>query len=316
MDRLLAQVKRHAVDIHPAKTQYPPHRILPDVTPYRHCAPTPPGVCIETPFCAFILQGEKEVLVDHQTLSLHAGQFSVSVIEMPISSRISSASPDKPFYGLVIRLDLEEIGQFIQEHGLRPADAEEQHAARMAIIDLSEPISDVLCRLLALLDREGPCPLLASLYRRELYYWLLQGPQGTMLFRTTEGNSQTGRVRRATEWLRRHFDQPLSIRELAAQMQMSQSGFHQHFRSLTGLTPLQFQKQLRLQEARRLMLGGQDASSAAFSVGYESASQFSREYRRLFGRPPQQDIRTLLNTDPLAPEGADVHAEKRREQTG
>lgn len=288
---LLARVRRHVVDLNPAQTHYPPHEILPDLTPYRFFAPTPPDVCVEAPFCAFVLQGEKEVFADQQRQYLHGGQFNLSVIDMPITSRITKASKDEPYYGLVVRLNLDDIGEFIRRHGL--SAPKHDNPPKITVIKQVAQLDNVLCRWLDLLDTPSAAPVLAPLYRQEFYFWLLARPESAMLFHATQSDSHAHKISKATEWIRANFRQPISIKALAQSVALSQSGFHHHFARLTGLTPLQFQKQLRLQEARRLMLRGEDAASACIEVGYESTSQFSREYRRCFGNPPKKDIELL-----------------------
>ncbi|WP_052122442.1 AraC family transcriptional regulator [Chelonobacter oris] len=295
MDTLFKLAARHAVDIMPGTTDYPPHRLLADVTPYRFSAPTKPETCIETPFCALVLQGEKNVLADNRRMQLRAGHINLAAANMPITSSIVTASAEQPYLGVIFRLDLDEISHLISEHHLQPPSIGEQ--SHVALADTTPELSDAFRRLLALLDRPDACPILAPLIRREIHYWLLQLPVAAILFQAALSGSQSYRIRRATEWLRHNFSRPLSVQALAEYVQMSLSSFHAHFRSVTGITPLQFQKQLRLQEARRLMLSGEcDAGGAAFSVGYESASQFSREYRRHFGAPPAQDIHRLQAT--------------------
>ncbi|MGR3806589.1 helix-turn-helix domain-containing protein [Pasteurella testudinis] len=192
------------------------------------------------------------------------------------------------FCKLSCHLDLNEINCLIGEHAVSP-----DTSGNRADIRPTPELIDAFARLLALPEQPDSIPILAPLIRREIHYWLLRSPLGGMICQAAVSKRHKHRIQRAIEWLQQHFDTRLSVKALAASVQMSQSSFHTYFRRVTNNTPLQFQKQLRLQKARQLMLGGEDAASAAFSVGYESISQFSREYHRYFGNPPVKDILRL-----------------------
>ncbi|MDO5651493.1 MAG: AraC family transcriptional regulator [Moraxella sp.] len=198
-------------------------------------------------------------------------------------------------------LDSSELKQLISEYANSPAmpafngiDNIEKienkgNGTHAAVTELINAFS----RLLVLNEQPESIPVIAPLIRREIHYWLLRSPLGSMICQTLLNKRHKHRIQRAIDWLQQHFDSRLSVKALAASVQMSQSNFHICFRRVTNNTPLQFQKQLRLQKARQLMLGGEDAASAAFAVGYESTSQFSREYHRYFGNPPVKDVRRL-----------------------
>ncbi len=257
--------------------------------PYSYRQPTVCKVNIEKPFCALILQGDKKVCFDDQEMYVTAGKINLSVVDMPIQSQILHASPEQPFYGLVLPLNLDDIAKMISEHQLKPKN----HHKFQPIIstDLSDPLKDAFYRLLKLQEQPDAQPVLMPLIRQEIYYWLLQLPESTLLYQAIQQGSHQQQIRKATHFLRENFTQPLSIKDLADYVQMSQSNFYLHFRKITGISPLQFQKQLRLQKARQLIVLGKDVSSAAFDVGYESVSQFSREYGRHFGITPSKEIK-------------------------
>lgn len=212
---------------------------------------------------------------------------------MPIASRIVEASPECPYLSIILKLDPSLVGSVLVEAGhLAPRS----HATVTAIdvSPLDTGLLDAVVRLVRLLDSRLEARLLAPLVKREIVYRLLLGEQGRRLGQIAALGGSHHRIAEAIEWLRRNFDQPVRIEEIARELDMSISGFHHHFRAITAMSPLQFQKQLRLQEARRLMLGeGFDAASAGHSVGYGNASQFTREYKRLFGAPPLRDVEQL-----------------------
>jgi transcriptional regulator GlxA family with amidase domain len=207
--------------------------------------------------------------------------------------QIVEASPEKPYLGLMLKLDQREISQLMADSNLPPPRTQESSRG-MATGEVTLPLVTAFQRLIDLLAEPQDIPILAPIIQREIIYRLLVGDQGARLRQIAAAGSQTQQIARAIDWLKGNFTQPLRIDDLAARASMSSSTFHHHFRSITALSPLQYQKQLRLQEARRLMLAEHlDAATAAFEVGYESPSQFSREYNRLFGAPPLRDVTNL-----------------------
>jgi AraC-like DNA-binding protein len=193
----------------------------------------------------------------------------------------------------VLRLDLRVLAELIAQSGL-PAPRDRTTEGSAAIGAITPALLEPFNRLLALLDETGAIAVLAPLIEREIHYRLVMSDLAARLWQIASVGSQSNRIARAIDWLKTHYAQPLRIDELAAHVQMSASTLHHHFRQLTAMSPLQYQKWLRLNEARRLMLNESlDAASAAFHVGYESPSQFSREYGRLFGAPPKRDIEGL-----------------------
>jgi AraC-like DNA-binding protein len=245
------------------------------------------------PSVCFVAQGAKSVTLGDETYVYDARNYLISSLHLPGLVQIVEASREKPYLGLVLRLDLREISQLVLDGNLPPPRG--RLAKRgMATGEVCPPLIGAVQRLVDLLSQKDDIPILAPLIRREIHYRLLVGEQGERLRQIALAGSQPHRIAQAIDWLKENFKQPLSVDDLAGKARMSASAFHHHFRAMTAISPLQFQKQLRLQEARRLMLERQmDAATAAFQVGYESPSQFSREYVRLFGTPPLRDVTKL-----------------------
>jgi AraC-like DNA-binding protein len=266
---------------------------IPNLTLFRRETPTGPCACLVEPSIVLVVQGAKQLLIGDHAYAYDIERFLITSLDLPASSQVLEASPDKSCLGLVLRLDLRVMAELIAQSGLPPPRdrAIEGSAALGAITPaLLEPFG----RLLALLDESGAIAVLAPLIEREIHYRLLMSDRAARLWQIASVGSQRHRIARAIDWLKANYAQPLGIDALATHVQMSPSSLHHHFRQLTAMSPLQYQKWLRLSEARRLMLNeGLDAASAAFQVGYESASQFSREYSRLFGAPPKRDIEGL-----------------------
>jgi AraC-like DNA-binding protein len=207
--------------------------------------------------------------------------------------QILQASREQPYLSLLLQLDQRAMAQLMVDSDL-PLPRAQQSRRGMAIGEVTLPLLSACQRLLDLLAAPQDIPILAPLIQREILYRLLVGEQGARLRQIASAGSQSHQIAQAIEWLKRHYTLPLRIENLAAHVHMSPSTFHQHFRALTAMSPLQYQKWLRLNEARRLMLTERlDAATAAFEVGYESPSQFGREYRRVFGAAPLRDITSL-----------------------
>jgi AraC-like DNA-binding protein len=222
-----------------------------------------------------------------------AHHYLITSVHLPTVVQIIEASREKPYLGLRLMLDQREISQLMVDSNLPPPRVQ-QSSRGMATGEVTLPLLTAFQRLIDLLAEQQDIPILAPIIQREIIYRLLVGDQGERLRQIASAGSQSHQIARAIDWLKGNYSQPLHIDDLAAQVRMSSSTFHHHFRSMTALSPLQFQKQLRLQEARRLMLAERmDAATAGFQVGYESPSQFSREYNRLFGASPLRDIANL-----------------------
>ena len=245
-----------------------------------------PALCI-------LAQGRKEGRLADEDFAYDPLNYLVLSVTMPISGRVVEISPEQPVLALRLDIDPVEITTLISEAG--PIGVPSRPAGRGLYVEPIDPLMlDAILRLTRLLDTPKDIAMLAPLIRREILYRLLRSPQGYRLHEIATENSQTHRVSRAIAWLNGHFEQPLRIDSLAREANLSVSTLHHRFKAMTAMSPLQYQKQLRLNEARRLMLSeGLDASAAGYRVGYESPSQFSREYSRQFGAPPVRDLARL-----------------------
>ena len=260
---------------------------------FRWDQPTEPVSGLYEPSVCMVMQGAKRVTLGEDTYVYDAEHYLITSIHLPATYQVLKASPAKPFLGLSLALDLQEVSQLMANSPLPPPRSQ-QSGRGMGTGNVTPELLDAVHRLVALLETEPDIPILAPLIQREILYRLLTGELGPRLRQIAVAGSQSRQIGRAIQWLKGNFTEPLHIERLASQAGMSVSTFHHHFRSMTALSPLQYQKQLRLQEARRLMLAERlDAASAGFQVGYESPSQFSREYSRLFGAPPLRDIARL-----------------------
>jgi AraC-like DNA-binding protein len=252
-----------------------------------------PAHLIMRPALCVVVQGAKWTTFGDRRYDYRAGQALVVSVEMPALSRVAKASPAEPFLGVVIEFDL-AVMRDVMERLDTPPTPEDPFGHGVFVANFDGPLSDCVLRMVRLLDTPQAIPILAPMIMREICYWLLSGPDGSEVARVVLANSHAQRVVTAIHALRDQFTETVRIEELAAVAQMSPSAFHRQFKALTSMTPLQYQKQLRLLEARNLMVAGQaNAEAAAYQVGYESASQFSREYARMFGAPPRRDIATL-----------------------
>lgn len=266
---------------------------VPGLSLFRRIEPTEPVSGMYEPSICLVVQGAKRVLLGDDAYVYDPRHYLITSVHLPTVVQVIEASPEKPYLGLRLLLDQREIAQLMADSNLPPPQ-QQQSRRGMATGEITLPLVTAFQRLLDLLADEQDIPILAPVIQREIIYRLLVGEQGARLRQIASAGSQSQRIARAIEWLKSNFDQPFRIDDLAAEARMSASTFHHHFRSMTALSPLQYQKQLRLQEARRLMLAEHlDAATAAFQVGYESPSQFSREYNRLFGAPPLRDISKL-----------------------
>jgi AraC-like DNA-binding protein len=259
----------------------------------RRSAPTQPMRTMYEPSICLVAQGAKRVLLGDDTYVYDVHHSLITSMDLPTVVQVIQASREKPCLSLVLKLDLREISQLMADSNLPPPRAQESSRG-MATTEVTLPLLTAFQRLIDLLDEPKDIPILAPIIQREIYYRLLVGDQGARLRQMASAESHNHQIAQAIDWLKSHYTLPLRIDDLAARVHMSTSAFHHHFRRLTAMSPLQFQKWLRLNEARRLMLTEHfNAATAAFRVGYESPSQFSREYRRFFDEPPLRDITTL-----------------------
>ena len=269
---------------------------VPGLTLYRNTAPTAPSHCTYEPSLLLIPQGKKCVDLGKQSYAFGESTFLLTSIELPIISRVSVASAQKPYLAFFLELDMGIVRDVLHTEEVRiPASP----AGTRGMV-LGEATAELLMpcsRMVQLLDAPQDVPFFGKLLQREIIYRLLQGPQGDRLRSVATLADQDYRTAKAVTWLRENFEKALNVDQLASMAGMSRSTLHHHFRGLTAMSPLQFQKQLRLRAARQRMLTEEiDAASAAFEVGYESPSQFNREYKRLFGKPPIRDVLALRET--------------------
>jgi AraC-like DNA-binding protein len=271
------------------------------------CSPTttePLGDVTE-PTVAVIAQGGKETALNGRTFAYGPGQFVITSLELPVIGHIVQASAGEPFLAFVLKLRPDGIAALLLETAaaatLRPGSIEGTPAG-IAVSDASPALLDAVCRLLALLDTPSDAEALAAGVEREVLWRLITGPQGATVRQIGLADSRLALIGRAIRWIRSHYDKTLRVDELAELASMSASSFHRHFRAVTSMTPIQFQKQMRLHEARaRLLADPGDVAGVGFAVGYDSPSQFSREYRRMFGVPPSRDVVSLREAASVSP---------------
>ena len=246
----------------------------------------------EPSFCV-IAQGAKEVLLGDERFRYDAAHYLITTMELPLAGEVMQATPEVPYLSFRLVLDPAIVTSVMVESGhVQPSGEGSLKAVDVSPLDAD--LLDATLRLVRLLDKPDEYHVLAPLVIREMVFRLLTGAQGGRMRHLATLGGQVHRMARAVAWIRENYDQPLRIEDAARQVAMSVSGFHSHFKAATAMSPLQFQKQLRLQEARRLMLSEDyDAAQAGYRVGYEDASQFSREYKRHFGKPPKRDIDSL-----------------------
>jgi AraC-like DNA-binding protein len=286
MVTLLHAVRRYA-EAH-ADTNGLAQTPIPGLSAVRATAPSDLVHAVSRPLVCLVLQGAKHVTMGAQGFAFAAGESLLITADVPTVSQITRASAAAPYLSLVLELDATIIADLASQMGAEPAG--DQAPVRIEPTDAE--VADAALRLMRLLDRPASLPVLSAQLVRELHYWLLAGRHGAAIRRLGWPEGHVQRVARAVAVLRAEFKHLVPVERLAAVAGMSVSSFHQHFRAVTSLSPLQFQKQLRLIEARRLMLSeGASASSAAFAVGYESVPQFTREYGRMFGLSPVRDTK-------------------------
>ena len=297
LDRLTELIGRHAGEgLTPTA--------LPGVSVLRATAVTEPLGEVAEPAVAVIAQGVKETALNGRTFAYGPGQLTIVPVELPVVGHITQASPGEPFLAFVLRLRPEKIATLLAE--ATPVTTAPRAAGAaprgIAVSDASPALLDAIGRLLALLGAPDDAAVLAAGVEREILWRLLTGPHGATVRQVGLADSRLAYLARAIHRIRSHYDQTLRIEDLAALAAMSVTSFHRHFRALTSMTPIQFQKQIRLHEARtRLLAEPGDIAGAGFAVGYDSPSQFSREYRRMFGAPPSRDALTLRQTAPPLP---------------
>jgi AraC-like DNA-binding protein len=260
---------------------------------YRQNAASTCTVCAVEPSIALVVQGRKSMTLGEQEFQYNPSRFLLTSLDLPAKMQVLEASEEKPYLGVVLKINSATLRELLLQ---APCNNKvEATGTSMALGTTTFSLLDAFLRLIALLDDETSLPVLAPLFKREIFWRVLTSDQGARLQQIVSAGSHDLRIGRVIEWLKSHFDQELSIEDMASLAQMSKSTFHHHFRQLTSMSPVQYKKRLRLMEARRLMIAEDyDAAAAAYRVGYESPSQFSREYSRLFGRSPKRDVEEQL----------------------
>lgn len=272
---------------------------IPGVSLHRRTAPTAPCSMTYQPGVTVMAQGQKRVDLGGTTFFYGESRYLLTSVDLPIVSRIVEASEEKPCLAMSLRLEMPVVRELLSREEIQvsppPSDS---HA--MVTGEVTEAFLSACCRLMDLLKSPQDIPFLSGLIQREIIYRILRGPEGVRLRAIATLGDQSHRTAKAIAWIRENYAKPLRVEDLAQTAGMGVSTLHHHFRALTAMSPLQYQKQLRLQAARgRMLVDGLDAASAAFEVGYESASQFNREYSRLFGQPPKRDIQGLRSPGAL-----------------
>jgi AraC-like DNA-binding protein len=246
-----------------------------------------------------IPQGRKQVQIGAETLTYDSSRYLLTSVDLPTVASVVEASEQAPCLAVNLKLDISIVREFLSQEEFHMLDVPPDSPA-MSTGQVTAEFLSAWCRLLDLLSNPDDIPFLSGLVEREIMYRILRGPEGARLRAIATLGDQSHRTARAIAWIKANYARPLRVEELAQVAGMAVSTLHHHFRALTAMSPLQYQKQIRLQAARARMLADDvDAATVAFEVGYESASQFNREYSRLFGQPPIRDIRTLRS--PTAP---------------
>jgi len=273
---------------------------VPGLMLYRCAAPTVPSPCTYEPSLLVIAQGRKRVNLGKTSYVFGQSRFLLTSLELPVVSQVITASEEAPYLAFFLKLDMSVVRDILNTEEV-PVPEATSGARGMAIGVTTAELVNSCCRMMDLLDAPQDIPFFGKLIQREIIYRLLLGSQGARLRAIATLGDQSHRTAKAVAWLRSNYEKPLRVEQLATIAGMSRSTLHHHFRALTAMSPLQFQKRLRLHAARQRMLTDElDAASAAFEVGYESPSQFNREYRRFFGQPPTRDIKALRDSKVVA----------------
>jgi AraC-like DNA-binding protein len=270
----------------------------------RRTAPTVPASATYEPSLAVVAQGRKRAVLGGTPFIFDESRYLLTSLDLPVICNVIQASEEVPYLCFVLKLEMPVVRQLLSSEEIQAPEAQSDNPA-MATGETTAELLDACCRLVNLLETPQDIPFLSGLIQREIVYRILRGPKGARLRAIATLGDQSHRTAKAIAWIKANYAKPLRVEELAQIAGMGLSTLHHHFRALTAMSPLQYQKQLRLQAAReRMLVNGLDAASAAFEVGYESASQFNREYSRLFGQPPMRDIRTLRSPGALPLESA------------
>jgi len=268
--------------------------LIPRVSFSRGHAITGPFSGLYEPMLCLVVQGAKSVIIGDRVLNYDPGNCFATSIEVPATGRIVEASADKPYLAISLVFEPGLVADLLK---YLPSTAEDASQAGFAVGPVSLDLLEAWTRMIRLVEHPGDIPVLAPMIEREILYRLMQGPQAGVLRQIARSDSRLSQIRCALAWIRAHFDQPLPVEHVAEVAGMSLSTFHRHFKAATAMSPLQYQKMIRLQQARRLLvIENHEATQVAYSVGYESPSQFTREYARQFGSPPARDAARLRAT--------------------
>jgi AraC-like DNA-binding protein len=271
---------------------------------FRRTSPTPCYCGAYEPSFALFAQGRKRIKLGENTYDCDGSSYLIASIDVPVESQIVEASEDVPMLSLLLKLDMPVVREILMHEDLPDLDNTPNDSG-LAMGETSIELLEVCSRLIDLLNRPQDIPFISGLIQREIIYRLLRSPQGRRLRSIATSGDLSNRTARAINWLKENYNKPLRMDELANVARMGVSTLHHQFRTLTSMSPLQYQKTLRLHAARkRMLLGGLDATSAAYEVGYESVSQFNREYSRLFGQPPMRDVTALRENKIVAIDAA------------
>ncbi|MBB2203108.1 AraC family transcriptional regulator [Gluconacetobacter tumulisoli] len=267
---------------------------IPGLVFYRADAPTTPVDCVYEPRFCMIVQGSKQVMLCDRIFDYDASNYLIATVDLPVTGQVVKATPEQPYLSLCLSIDPAQIASLLLDMHAARTDHGQLCCMCLGVSPLTPQILDPAARLVGLLDTPQDIPVLAPMIVRELLYRLLHGEQGNVLRQIASAESNLSQINSAISWIRRHFAEQFDIATVARIAGMSPSSFHRHFRAATMMSPLQYRTRLRLQEARkRLMTEGADAAEVGFAVGYDSPSQFSREYRRMFGKPPVRDVNEI-----------------------
>ena len=272
---------------------------VPGLSLHRRTRPTTPCSATYAPSVIVIAQGRKQVELGGNTFIYDPSRYLLTSVDLPAVARVVDASEASPCLAMTLKLEMPVVRELLGRDEIQVSTPSSARPA-MGAAQTTDELLDACCRLVDLLDRPADIPFLSGLIEREIVYRILRGSEGARLRAIATLGDQSQRTAKAIAWIVANYRKPLRIEELAGISGMGVSTFHHHFRVLTSMSPLQYQKQIRLQTARtRMLVDGMDAAGAAFEVGYESPSQFNREYSRFFGQPPMRDVRTLRSSGPL-----------------
>ncbi|WP_394844706.1 AraC family transcriptional regulator [Pendulispora brunnea] len=265
---------------------------IPRLTLFHVREPTPPVRSMYDPRLCVVVQGRKQVLLGDRTYDIGARESLIATADLPVTARVTKASADTPHLAITLDLDRARMAELLLAMPDPPSPA--GPSSGLAVVRHTDDLLEAVARLMGLLDRPADIPVMAPLIEREIHYRLLQGELGTLLAQFATAGTHLSQIGQVTDWIKSHYAEPMSIEDLAKLARMSVTSFHRHFKVVTAMSPLQYRTRIRLEEARRrLLVEGRDAGAIGFEVGYDSSSQFSREYRKMFGVPPATDAARL-----------------------